>query len=159
MQWWVYSSVYNTGSPKRINTCTPERVSELLLLLSFLLLLHLLLAEQRIIKTLVGKDPGNGFVQAPFQRITITTLVLSNWAVKIWTNGGIKHGKVYRKTVGLKGWVLETVCYWGFNFDYKFKLWVSKVYRTRFHRPVTLFACAASASPLSPSILIDGFGD
>lgn len=70
--------MYNTGSPKRINTCTPERVSELLLLLSFLLLLHLLLAEQRIIKTLVGKESGNGFVQAPFQRITITTLVLSN---------------------------------------------------------------------------------
>lgn len=52
-------------------------VSGLLLLLSFLLLLYLLLAEQRIIKTLVGKDAGNGSVQAPFQRIIITALVLS----------------------------------------------------------------------------------
>lgn len=79
-------------------TYRPEGVSGLLLLLSFLLLLYLLLAEQRIIKTLVGRDSGNGFVQAPFQRIIITALVLSNWPVKTWTNGGTKHGKVYRKT-------------------------------------------------------------
>lgn len=66
---------------KRINqrglTYRHGGVSGLLLLLSFLLLLYLLLAEQRIIKTLVGKDAGNGSVQAPFQRIIITALVLS----------------------------------------------------------------------------------
>lgn len=58
-------------------TQRPERVSGLLLLLPFLLLLYLLFAEQRIIKTLVGKDTGNYFVRAPFQRIIITALVLS----------------------------------------------------------------------------------